>query len=96
MKWLPPDSGGSAATRGRAAALARAETPLFLAVLGLLLVLWIGAVIVFGLGPLGDRFVTGQTMQRPNLVLCDNLETRAPGELLRCLPTLPEARTIGI
>ncbi len=94
MKWLLPHSGGSAATRGRAAALARAETPLFLAVLGLLLVLWIGAVIVFG--PLGASFVIGQTLQRPNLVVCDNLTSRAPGELLRCLPALPEARTIGI
>jgi hypothetical protein len=94
MKWLLPDSGGSAATRGRAAALARAETPLFLAVLGLLLVLWIGAVILFG--PLGPGFVVGQTMQRPNLVLCDNLDSRAPGELLRCLPALTETRTIGI
>ena len=84
MRRLLPQIGQSAATRGRAAALARADTPLFLALLGLLLVLWIGAVVGLGQAPLGHRSSSDATSHRPNLAVCHNREGRAPGELLRC------------
>ncbi len=96
MGWLGIDGGGSAVTRGRAVALARAETPLFLAVLGLLMVLWLGAVVAFVCGPLGGGLHSSVTAERPNIMVCENLTDRAPGELLRCLVTVVKFRAIDI
>ena len=77
-----------AAVRGRAVAIARSDLPLYLAMMGLLVLLWAG--MFFAIGMTGMAGGAGEAGRTAAQVACENQHTRAPGELLRC--KLPEAR----
>ncbi len=80
----------AAAVRGRAVALARSDLPLYLAMMGLLVLLWAGMFFAIGMTGMAGDLGAGEAGRKAAQVACENQHTRAPGELLRC--KLPEAR----
>ena len=82
------------AVRGRAVAIARSDLPLYLAMLGLLVVLWAGMFFAIGMKGMAGELALGEAGRNAAQVACENQHTRAPGELLRC--KLPQAQRTPI